>query len=72
MVNIFVNLLRDREAEVRSAAASQITAFCQLLSEEIIINSILGPISELANDADEHVRGNYFIHFILSILLKFF
>lgn len=57
MVDIFVELLQDREAEVRSAAASQITAFCQLLSEEIIIKSILGPVSELANDGDEHVRG---------------
>jgi len=57
MVDIFVELLQDREGEVRSAAASQITAFCQLLSEDIIIQSILPPISELANDGDEHVRG---------------
>lgn len=58
MVNVFVELLQDQEAEVRSASASQITSFCQLLTEEIIINQILKPVAELANDGDEHVRGN--------------
>merc|ERR1712137_1202556 len=52
MVDIFVELLEDREGEVRSAAASQITGFCQLLTEDIIIQSILPPISELANDGE--------------------
>jgi len=57
MVNIFAELLQDREGEVRAAAASQLTAFCKLLTEDIIISKILKPVSDLANDADEHVRG---------------
>jgi len=58
MVDIFVELLEDREGEVRSAAASQITAFCQLLTEEIIIKTVLPAVQELANDDDEHVRSS--------------
>ena len=57
MVDVFVQLLRDREPEVRSAAASQITGFCKLISEETIINTILPVVTELARDKDESVRG---------------
>lgn len=56
-VPIFVKLLRDAEAEVRTAMAKTVSEFVKVVQPlEITINQILPPIKELSSDGSEHVR----------------
>ncbi len=57
LLNGFVRLLKDTEAEVRTAAASKVTGFCSLVSVDTIIKLILPCVRELASDQSQHVRG---------------
>ncbi|KAI6175627.1 Serine/threonine-protein phosphatase 2A 65 kDa regulatory subunit A alpha isoform [Aphelenchoides bicaudatus] len=59
-VQIYTNLLKDSEGEVRDAAASKLQAFCAALPEagrrEAVVNEILTVIRPLTTDANQHVK----------------
>ncbi|CDW58966.1 serine:threonine protein phosphatase 2A 65 kDa [Trichuris trichiura] len=60
LTTVFVALLKDVEAEVRSAAAAKVREFCEYLPqsrrEQIILQAILPCIKELVNDSNQHVK----------------
>ena len=64
MVPNFINLLNDTEAVVRTAAASKVTEFSELIPEEMLLNSILPVVSILAADSSQQVRGKFFFFII--------
>ena len=51
----FVALLKDTEAEVRTAAAARVTELARLLPGATVLGSFLPPIRDLAVDQSEHV-----------------
>ena len=53
----FVSLLRDTEAEVRTAAATKVTGVCTKLPLELSIKLVLPCVKELVNDTSQHARG---------------
>ena len=57
MVGYFINLLKDSEAVVRTAASSKVTEFSELIPEELLLNSILPVVSILVADNSQEVRG---------------
>ena len=73
LVPAFVKLLKDTEAEVRTAIAGQIpgktrwteplhivlkkTGFCGLLDRETLLNEIMGSVEDLVSDSSQHVRA---------------
>jgi serine/threonine-protein phosphatase 2A regulatory subunit A len=57
LVPAFVKLLKDAEAEVRTAIASQIPGFCKLLKPDILLEEIMPNIEELVTDSSQHVRA---------------
>ncbi|MBW0494723.1 hypothetical protein O181_034438 [Austropuccinia psidii MF-1] len=57
LVGAFVHLLKDNEAEVRTAAAGQIPGFCKLIDREVILSRILICVRELASDSSQYVRA---------------
>jgi serine/threonine-protein phosphatase 2A regulatory subunit A len=74
LVSAFVRLIKDNEAEVRSAIAKQIpgicenaqnltcltiTGFCKLVPPPVILHEILGPVKELVGDPNPQVRAAF-------------
>lgn len=57
LVSAFVLLLKDNEAEVRTAGAGQIPGFSKLIPPEIILARILPCIRDLSTDQSQHVRA---------------
>uniref|UniRef100_A0A4W5QPJ8 Protein phosphatase 2 scaffold subunit Abeta n=1 Tax=Hucho hucho TaxID=62062 RepID=A0A4W5QPJ8_9TELE len=61
LVPAFQNLLKDCEAEVRSAAAKKVKEFCENLPEDsretIIMTHILSCVKELVSDTSQHVKS---------------
>ena len=73
LVPAFVKLLKDTEAEVRTAVAGQIpgktqficllarmlksTGFCALIDRETLLNEIMTSIEDLVSDTSQHVRA---------------
>lgn len=57
LVGAFVHLLKDNEAEVRTAAAGQIPGFCKLIDREVILSRVLICVRELASDTSQYVRA---------------
>lgn len=53
----FVKLLKDNEAEVRTAIAGQIPGFCGLVDQTTLLNEIMGSIEDLVSDTSQHVRA---------------
>lgn len=53
----FVKLLKDNEAEVRTAIAGQIPGFCALVERTTLLNDIMGSIEDLVSDSSQHVRA---------------
>ncbi|OBA20965.1 ARM repeat-containing protein [Metschnikowia bicuspidata var. bicuspidata NRRL YB-4993] len=54
----FVGLMKDNEAEVRKAIASQLPAFCKLLNDpELTEKKIIPVVSLLSQDSHENVRA---------------
>lgn len=53
----FVNLLKDNEAEVRTAIAGQIPGFCALVDRNTLLNDIMGTVENLVSDSSQHVRA---------------
>jgi serine/threonine-protein phosphatase 2A regulatory subunit A len=57
LVPAFVKLLKDSEAEVRTAIAGQIPGFCGLLDRDTLLNEIMTPVEDLVSDSSQHVRS---------------
>lgn len=57
LVPAFVKLLKDTEAEVRTAAASKVTGFAEIVGPELTIRDIIPCVKELVTDQSQHVRG---------------
>ncbi|KAF3141150.1 hypothetical protein TWF173_003523 [Orbilia oligospora] len=57
LVPAFVKLLKDTEAEVRTAIAGQIPGFCGLLDRETLLNEIMTSVEDLVTDSSQHVRA---------------
>lgn len=57
MVPAFVKLLKDTEAEVRTAIAGQIPGFCNLIDRETLLNEIMTSVEDLVSDQSQHVRA---------------
>ncbi|KNZ54919.1 uncharacterized protein VP01_2817g2 [Puccinia sorghi] len=57
LVGAYVHLLKDNEAEVRTAAAGQIPGFCKLIDREVILSRVLICVRELASDTSQYVRA---------------
>lgn len=57
LVPSFVKLLKDNEAEVRTAIAGQIPGFCALVDRTTLLNEIMGSIEDLVSDSSQHVRA---------------
>ena len=57
LIVAFVQLLKDNEAEVRSAAASQLPEFSGFLDQDAVIQSITPAVKDLVTDASQHVRA---------------
>ena len=57
LVPAFVKLLKDNEAEVRTAIAGQIPGFCELVERSVLLNDIMGSIEDLVSDTSQHVRA---------------
>ncbi|KAJ3485559.1 hypothetical protein NLI96_g4863 [Meripilus lineatus] len=53
----YVQLLKDNEAEVRTAAAGQIPGFSKLLEKEVILGRIVPCVRDLCQDTSQHVRA---------------
>lgn len=57
LVPAFVRLLKDNEAEVRTAIAGQIPGFCALVDRNTLLNDIMGTVENLVSDTSQHVRA---------------
>lgn len=57
LVPSFVKLLKDNEAEVRTAIAGQIPGFCALVDRTVLLNDIMGSVEDLVSDSSQHVRA---------------
>lgn len=57
LVPAFVKLLKDNEAEVRTAIAGQIPGFCSLVDQPTLLNDIMSSIEDLVSDTSQHVRA---------------
>lgn len=57
LVPSFVKLLKDSEAEVRTAIAGQIPGFCALVERNVLLNDIMGSVEDLVSDSSQHVRA---------------
>lgn len=53
----YVHLLKDNEAEVRTAAAGQIPGFAKLVDREVILARLMPCVRDLATDTSQHVRA---------------
>jgi hypothetical protein len=67
----FVSLLKDTEAEVRTAAATKVTGVCIKMPVENSVKLVLPCVKELVSDASQHARGKFFFRYILFIYLFF-
>jgi len=56
LLDAFLALLRDHEAEVRTAAATNITRTSKLFPITSVLQHFMVPIADLVNDPAEHVR----------------
>ncbi len=57
LVPAFVKLLKDSEAEVRTAIAGQIPGFCRLVDRTTLLNDIMTTVEDLVSDTSQHVRA---------------
>lgn len=56
IATVFDSLLQDSEAEVRSAAASNVTSLCQNISKDVIYTKLFPSIQRLTVDSSDSVR----------------
>ncbi|KAI9363418.1 armadillo-type protein [Zopfochytrium polystomum] len=57
LVTAFVTILKDNEAEVRTAASGQIPGFSVLIDSETVLREILPCVKDLVTDTSQHVRA---------------
>ncbi|KAJ8126620.1 hypothetical protein O1611_g7019 [Lasiodiplodia mahajangana] len=57
LVPAFVKLLKDNEAEVRTAIAGQIPGFCSLVDRDTLLKEIMSSVEDLVSDPSQHVRA---------------
>jgi serine/threonine-protein phosphatase 2A regulatory subunit A len=57
LVPAFVKLLKDNEAEVRTAIAGQIPGFCALVDRTVLLDTIMASVEGLVTDTSQHVRA---------------
>jgi serine/threonine-protein phosphatase 2A regulatory subunit A len=57
LIPAFVRLLRDTEAEVRTAAAFKVTGVAKKLPADVSIKHLLPCVKELVTDSSQHARG---------------
>ncbi|KAK6207186.1 protein phosphatase 2A structural subunit [Pestalotiopsis sp. IQ-011] len=57
LVPAFTKLLKDNEAEVRTAIAGQIPGFCALVDRTVLLNDIMSNVEDLVSDTSQHVRA---------------
>ena len=53
----FENLLRDSEAEVRSAAAGNISKMCSRIRKDVMIDRVLPIVNQIVTDSSDHARA---------------
>jgi len=58
LVGGFIKMLKDPEAEVKTAAASKLTGFCSVLDLTTVTKMILPCIKDLVSDDSQHVRAS--------------
>jgi serine/threonine-protein phosphatase 2A regulatory subunit A len=58
LVDGFVRLLTDSEAEVRTAAASRVGDTARLFGADVTLRKLLGPIGALAKDQSQYARAS--------------
>lgn len=56
-VPAFVSLMKDSEAEVRTAISKQIPGFCALVPREVILQEVIPNVEVLSQDSSQHVRA---------------
>lgn len=66
LLNAFIALTKDVEAEVRTAAAYKITDVCSLIPKDKIISTVIPAIKALVTDKSEHVRCKRKINFLIT------
>ena len=52
-----MKLLKDNEAEVRTAIAGQIPGFCALVDRSVLLDTIMPSVEGLVSDTSQHVRA---------------
>lgn len=57
LVPIFVHMLQDTEAEVRTVVAHHMSKFCKNVPREVVETKVLECVSVLATDSSQHVRA---------------
>lgn len=57
LVPAFTGLLKDNEAEVRTATTGQLPTFAELIPSETVPVRLTPVVRELASDASQHVRA---------------
>ncbi|KAG4300900.1 hypothetical protein PCANB_002893 [Pneumocystis canis] len=57
MLPAFLRLLRDIEAEVRTAIVGQIPGFCKYVNCQVVLDEILPVLRDLITDPSQHVRA---------------
>lgn len=62
MIGAFLSVLRDNEAEVKTAACSQLAGFAVLVPADILLAEIVPCVRELVSDSSQHVRASLAIH----------
>ena len=55
---MYLELLKDKEPEVRSEAISKVSELSRYASESAILDHLMPVISNLAKDPSQHVRGS--------------
>jgi serine/threonine-protein phosphatase 2A regulatory subunit A len=59
LVPSFIKLLKDTEAEVRTAIAGQIPGFCALVERDTLLQEIMPAVEELVSDSSQQVRASF-------------
>mmetsp|Transcript_4065 Transcript_4065/g.5839 ORF Transcript_4065/g.5839 Transcript_4065/m.5839 type:complete len:619 (-) Transcript_4065:477-2333(-) len=57
LINIFVQLLQDGEAEIRTAAAQKVAEVAKLVGEKLTTEKLLKPVEALAKDECQFTRA---------------
>ncbi|KAJ1545794.1 hypothetical protein HK096_005967, partial [Nowakowskiella sp. JEL0078] len=62
LISAFVHMLKDNEAEVRTAASGQVPGFGILIDREVVLGEIMPCVKDLVTDGSQHVRAALAIH----------